>query len=238
MMTSGAEVEAMLAAARAERESPSETPVEPDEPTPDYAAPTMMTSGAEVEAMLHEARATADAQPEKPASSETDTPDETSAVKVFPLEEAPLEEVPMDLFSTDEGPVDMPEPVSEPPSPYDPTMISALPDEVAEAIAAAKLGEYAAEPLDEPLAEPPTPFSDFPDPLGMSDSEGFPASDAEPVNPPPPPVYHEPAAPPPPEAPKDNRKWWIIGGVGCVGLCCLCSLVVVVVNLIPVIANY
>ncbi|HNB54730.1 MAG TPA: zinc-ribbon domain-containing protein, partial [Anaerolineales bacterium] len=90
MMTSSAEVAAMLAAARGEHEAPaepveesSESPAEPAEPeepvqpeevppSPDYAAPTMMTSSAEVAAMLAEARGEPEPEPETPPAPPSD----------------------------------------------------------------------------------------------------------------------------------------------------------------------
>lgn len=217
MMTSSAEVAAMLAAARGESEPEPETS---PEPPPDYAAPTMMTSSAEIASMLASARGETPAEAEMPEAPMEETPAE-----VFPMEAPAVEEAPMEISEVPMGD----------PGAYAPTMISAVPDEVAEAIAAAKASEQAVEvPAEEPAA--PT-FVGIPDPLGLSDSGKFSAPEPEPVIPPPP-AYQEPAITPPPastpDAPKDNRKIWIIGGVvGCaVILCCVCMLAFVLVPLI------
>ncbi|GAB4581491.1 MAG: hypothetical protein Fur0022_42380 [Anaerolineales bacterium] len=231
MMTSSAEVAAMLAAARGETEAPSE----PAEPTADYTAPTIMTSSAEVAAML------AAAQEEKmgeesaaPAWDMVETPVEV------PMEEVPMGEVSMDMPEREPEELPLEEvPMGEVPmgdnSTYAPTMISAVPAEVAEVIAAAQ----AEKAVEEPAA--PT-YVGIPDPLGVTDSGQIPVPEPTPT--PPTPSYSEPVgmssppAQPPistPEAPKDNKRMWIIGGVTCLVLCCLCSLLAVVVNLIPVI---
>lgn len=246
MMTSSAEVAAMLAAARGESApEPVAEPVE-EPPVPDYSAPTMMTSSAEVAAMLAAAQASPASVDESDAG---ETPEEVAPFAEMPVEEVPMEEVPMELpdMPEEDSPIEetpleevpleevpMGEVPMGEPSAYAPTMISAIPDEVAEVLAAAQAEKMAVE---EPAA--PT-FVGIPDPLGVTDSGKIsaPAPDPEPVSPPQP-VYHEPvsspaAAPVTPEAPKDNRKIWMIGGaVGCVViLCCMCMLAFIVVPLI------
>lgn len=225
MMTSSAEVAAMLAAARGESEPEPETS---PEPPPDYAAPTMMTSSAEIASMLASARGETPAGAEMPEAPMEETPAE-----VFPMDEPAVEEPMMEAPAVEEAPMEISEVPMGDPGAYAPTMISAVPDEVAEVIAAAKASEQAVEvPAEEPAA--PT-FVGIPDPLGVSDSGKFIAPEPEPVIPPPP-AYQEPAITPPPastpDAPKkdDTRKWWIIGGVGCVTLCCLCSFVGIAIN--------
>lgn len=160
--------------------------------------------------------------------------------------EVPMEEVPME----------MPEPAAiEEASPYAPTMISSTPAEVSEIIAAAQAAkmeeetpvemEASAEVADETpaeLEEPSAPtFVGIPDPLGMSESAQIPSSEPAPPHIP---AYNEPVIIPTPttssdapEAPKDNRRIWIIGGVGCIALCCLCSLTVVAINVFTTILN-
>lgn len=253
MMTSSAEVASMLAAARGESSSDPETPAEPEEPAaPDYAAPTMMTSSAEVSAMLAEARGETPAEPEasEPLLEEVpmgEVPMDEVPVEEYaemPAEEAPMEEVPMG-----EAPMDMPEPPAlEEASPYAPTMISSMPAEVSEALAAAQAGKMAEEApvemeeMTETPAEPEEPaaptFVGIPDPLGMSDAP--PLSPAEPA-PPHIPAYNEPVITPTPvapsdasEPPKDNKNKWLIGGaIGCVVImCCVCVVIPAVMFLI------
>lgn len=233
MMTTSAEVAAMLAAARETSTPPPEPSGEPAEsaPPPDSTAPTIMTSSVEIAAMLSETRTDPEVQPgegdgEAPLPAPTDDLSlDVLPVETQPEEDLPLEELPMGLSEAPMGDSQA----------YAPTMISRVPDEVAEVVAAVQAGKIAEEArAEEPVAElAPATMVGIPDPLGVTDSGKFPASEHEPASPPTP-VYPEPASTPvAPETPKDNRRMWIIGGVSCLGLCCLCSLGVAVVNILP-----
>lgn len=224
-------------------------------PPPESYAPTMMTSSAEIASMLAAAREESPAEPETPAEPEISDPSlEEVPMEEIPVEDVPMDEAPADLFGEapveevpmEEVPMAMPEPPAiEAASPYAPTMISSMPPEVSEALAAAQAEQMPeeapvemAESVELAAEEPAAPtFVGIPDPLGMSDSSQIPA--AEPV-PPHIPAYNEPVITPTPvapsdtpEAPKDNKRWWIIGGIGClVIMCCVCVILPAVFYLI------
>jgi hypothetical protein len=230
MMSSAAEVAAMLAA-KAEQETGGDSePGLQSEASEEASAfaPTM------VSAIPTEVAAAIAAQASEASSEE-------------PADEEPAEE----QIAPDLEPLEMEVEVSEsevPSSSFEPTMISTPPEEVAAVIAAVKAqstGETEkAEP--EPEAAAPT-MAGIPDPLGIADvEEALPPAFKET----PTPFFNEPVEIPPiPEPPSsspnvsvpssetpagDNRRMWIIGGIGgCLVLCCLCSLVVVAVSYLP-----
>ena len=219
-------------------------------PPPESTAPTMMSSSAEVAAMLAAAKAdkeadeTSSAPEAEPETSAVPT-EVAAAIAAAKASEASSEESDEEEMPPDLEPVAMetetPE-VEVPPASLDPTMISAPPEEVAAVIAAVKAQRSKEERAEaEPeIAAGPT-LVGIPDPLGMVEGEEnvtpvFKETPTpffnEPVQAPP---ISEPSVSPSADAPAgDNRRMWIIGGIGgCLLFCCLCSLVAVAVSYLP-----
>jgi hypothetical protein len=195
MISSSAEVAAMLSGDEADKEPASEaevpsapeaasdegefseTPKEesPAEVTPDYAAPTMMSSSEEVAEML----TGAGAEKEAPSEPEPDA----EAPQEETLAPEPADEVSPETVEEDSTPRKSP-----PPDLNAPTLIG-IPD---------PLGSMSEEP-------PATKEEELPEPEFDETSISSPSTDTPPK--------------------KDNRWLYVLAGCGCLSIICVCVVV-------------